>query len=102
MKEWLQKLIDRLRGLSGTQSQTGVPDETAAAMRKLANMLANTQDSECDCDTAYALMDEYIERKLRGEDVRSLMPQVTAHFQKCGTCRAELEALERVLAQEVA
>lgn len=68
-------------------------------MTLLAHMMAVTQESECTCEEAYSLMDQYVELKLQGAEVASLMPLIHAHFEMCGCCRDELEALQRILTE---
>ena len=69
-------------------------------MQALAGMLNMTQDSECSCEEAYQLMDEYVELKQQGADTRQLMPLIDAHFAMCDCCRGELETLQAIIAAE--
>jgi hypothetical protein len=64
---------------------------------KFAMMLEMTDDEELGCEEVYALIDQYAELLLRGEDPKKLMPLVEKHLALCKDCREELEALLRIL-----
>jgi hypothetical protein len=66
-------------------------------IRKLAGMLAHTQDEEYTCDEVLAVLDQFAEMVMRGEDAAGLMPLVQHHLDMCGDCREEFEALLRIL-----
>lgn len=66
-------------------------------MRRLALMVAQTDEDECSCDDAYRLLDEFTEAVAAGQDVARLMPLVQRHLEKCPDCREELEALLRIM-----
>jgi hypothetical protein len=72
------------------------PDSEMA--RKILGMLAITQEEELTCDEVFALLDQYTEMAMRGEDVKSLLPMVKQHLDICSDCREEYEALESILA----
>lgn len=93
MKEnWLTRLF------SGRSSgRATIPAADKAKMRQLAQMVAATQDTECTCDEAFRLMDEYLERRQNGEDVGRLMPQIHHHLSLCACCAQELAALEAII-----
>lgn len=63
----------------------------------LIQKLQRTADVELTCEEVFALLDEYVEMALRGEDVAALMPLVRHHLEMCADCREEFEALERIL-----
>ncbi|NOY98277.1 MAG: hypothetical protein GXP40_03595, partial [Chloroflexi bacterium] len=73
-----------------------------AALHKLAQMVAQTQDVEYSCDEAYRLLDQYAETVTRGEDAERIMPLVKHHLDMCPDCREEFEALLRVLENKAA
>jgi len=66
-------------------------------LRKLMVQLEHTQDVELTCDEVLALLDQFAEAYLRGEDVARLLPLVQHHLDMCGDCREEFEALVRIL-----
>ena len=67
------------------------------AIRKMLTQLENTQDVELICDEVLALLDQYTEAYLRGEDVARLLPLVQHHLDMCADCHEEFEALRRIL-----
>jgi hypothetical protein len=66
-------------------------------IRKLMVQLEHTQAVELTCDEALALLDQFAEAYLRGEDVARLLPLVQHHLDMCGDCREEFDALLRIL-----
>jgi hypothetical protein len=75
------------------QSGNGQPDE----LIKMLAQLESTQEVELTCDQVLALLDQYAEAYLRGEDVARWMPLVQHHLEMCADCREEFEALVRIL-----
>lgn len=65
----------------------------------LAEFSFLTDDTEVmlTCDQVFELIDQYVERAVRGENVAHLLPLVAAHLDMCPDCREHYEALERVL-----
>jgi len=66
-------------------------------MKDMLGMIARTQEHEMACDEVYALIDQFAEMKLRGEDPTGLMPLIEQHLDMCPDCREEYEALVRAL-----
>jgi hypothetical protein len=69
----------------------------AEMTQKILDMLSITQEEELTCDDVFALLDQFTERTVRGEDANIQMPLVKQHLDICGDCREEFEALERIL-----
>jgi anti-sigma factor ChrR (cupin superfamily) len=67
------------------------------ALRKVLQQIENAQEVELTCDEVLALMDQFAEATLRGEDIARLMPLVQHHLEMCRDCREEFEALLRIL-----
>jgi hypothetical protein len=63
----------------------------------MLHLCSHTEEEECACDEAYAMLDEFTERAARGEDVSECMPILRQHLEICTPCREEYEALLRVL-----
>lgn len=96
-KEFLQRLLNWFRpprkpSLPETPSSNGW-GETVMLVRKLQQ----TEEIELTCDEVFAMLDEYTEKAMNGEDVAHLMPLVKQHLEMCPDCREEYEALERIL-----
>lgn len=70
------------------------PDPLTA---KLLRSLAMTEEHEISCDEVYAVLDQFAEAVLRGENVLLLMPLVRQHLDMCPDCREEYETLLRML-----
>ncbi|MBI3760834.1 MAG: hypothetical protein HY260_03100 [Chloroflexi bacterium] len=66
-------------------------------IKRLAEMVAETQEVEYSCDDVYCLLDQCVEAVARGEDLVKLMPLVQQHLDMCPDCREEFEALLRVV-----
>ena len=98
------KLFEYLKRLFSPKPQTpapadiSVPAVDSAMAQKILGMLEKTQEEELTCDDVFALLDQFAEMAVRGEDVASLMPMVKHHLDICGDCREEYEALEAILA----
>ncbi|MFQ5943372.1 MAG: hypothetical protein ACE5JF_07455 [Anaerolineales bacterium] len=67
------------------------------AVRKLLEQIARTQQRELDCGEVFAVIDQYTEAIVAGEDVRDQFELVVQHLDLCADCLEEYEALLRVL-----
>lgn len=66
-------------------------------MRILIRSLANTEEHEISCDDVFAVLDQFTEAVLRGENPLIFMPLVRQHLDMCPDCREEYETLLRML-----
>lgn len=71
-----------------------IPDEL---IESLIRSLEHTHDEECTCEDVYAVVDEFAEAEVRGEDAARLMPLIKQHMELCHNCCEEYEALLDVL-----
>lgn len=96
-KNFIQRWIGRLRGSRRhpLRRQPGVPLGSFEQM--VLRMAQMTDETELSCDEVLALLDQYAERSVRGEDVARLMPLVQRHLERCGDCMEEYQALLRIL-----
>lgn len=92
---WFRRLR-RIRDKSDTMP-SGNGMSSPEALRKVAEQIEHTLDVELACDEVLALMDQFAEMVMRGEDAAELMPLVQHHLEMCGDCREEFEALLRIL-----
>lgn len=60
-------------------------------------MMAMTYDQELTCDEVHALIDQFAEMQMRGENPAHLFPLVQRHLDMCPECREEFEALRAAL-----
>jgi len=73
------------------------PRLSPLAAARVARELESTQEVEFDCEQVYQLLDQFAEAVQRGEDGAAWVPLIRAHLERCGDCRQEFEALQRVL-----
>ena len=66
-------------------------------MKRLLEMVVQTDEVEYDCVEAHRLLDEYADCVMRGEDAAALLPLVHKHLEMCPDCREEYEALMAIL-----
>lgn len=66
-------------------------------MKNVLEMVAHTQQREITCDEVHALIDQFAEMKMRGEDPTRFMPFIQQHLDMCPDCREEYEALLEAL-----
>ncbi len=92
----LADLISRLRRRRRTRLGRTVGLQPAQASL-LAAMAEATQEDEVDCGAVQTLIDQYAEAIARGEDAGRWLPKLRQHFELCGECREELEALLHIL-----
>jgi hypothetical protein len=71
----------------------GLPDE----LKKMLVQLKSTQEVELACDEVLAVLDQFAEAYLRGEDIARWMPLVQHHLDMCADCQEEFDALVRIL-----
>lgn len=88
----MNQLTHFLRHLLGRSTPpTAVPLPAEFATR-LMNLLRDDPIA-FQCEDVHALLDLFVEAKLRGEDVAHLMPIVEHHLKLCGHCEEEMETL---------
>jgi hypothetical protein len=90
-RDFFQAWIERLRGRRPPPA--GAPSFEAMLVR----MAQATDETELSCDEVLALLDQFAEAELRGEDAARLMPLVQRHLERCGDCEEEHQALLRIL-----
>lgn len=66
-------------------------------VRRLLERIARTQEREMDCGEVYAVVDQYAEAILAGEDVTAEFELVIQHLDLCPDCLEEYDALMSVL-----
>jgi hypothetical protein len=81
----MHKILNWFNKLFGFSSDIG--------MKTMLGMIARTQEQELACDEVHALIDQFAEMNIRGEDPSHLMPLVQQHLGMCPDCREEYDAL---------
>jgi hypothetical protein len=66
-------------------------------MKNMLDMVAPTQEKEITCDEVHALIDQFAEMIMHGEDPTHLMPFVQQHLDMCPDCCEEYEGLVEAL-----
>ena len=69
-------------------------------IKGILDILTKTHDQEMDCEEVYELLDQFVEAKVRGEDISEAMPLILRHLDLCRDCLEEYEALLRVIEAE--
>ena len=92
LTEAIKRLAQKL-GRENEEEKMQAPE----ALRKIIQMVENTQEVELSCDDVYHLLDQYTEIAAMDGDTEQLMPLVEHHIEICPDCREEFEALLRVL-----
>jgi len=72
-------------------------DQSNGAMQKIMQMIARTQQQELDCGEVFAVLDQYVEAMLAGENEKEQFALVVHHLDLCRDCLEEYEALLSVL-----
>ena len=62
--------------------------------------LEKTREQEFDCEEVFALLDQYAELHMHGEDAAKLMPMLKQHLDVCRECCEEYDALVEVLQEQ--
>lgn len=90
-------LFDRLLTWLRRRQPEPTPANPDAATAMLLGQIEDTREVELSCDDVLAVLDQFAESALRGEDAAALMPLVQYHLDHCPDCHEEFEALLRVL-----
>jgi hypothetical protein len=90
----IEDFVQRIREIFGHKDPE-LPDEI---IRGLIRSLEDQEPEEgCSCDEVFALMDQYADVEVRGEDAARLMPLLRNHMDGCHDCNEEYEALLEIL-----
>ena len=96
-KEFLRRLLNWVR----PSQKPSLPEASSINGQRetvlLLQKLHKTEEVELTCDEVFAMLDEYTEMAMKGENVATLMPLVKQHLEMCPDCREEYEALERII-----
>ena len=71
-------------------------------LRQALGRLLGPKEPEVGCDECFALLDQYVELELAGEDADAAIPGLRAHLEGCSTCREEHESLRALVGGEQA
>jgi len=65
---------------------------------RVHGLLGNAR-RDLGCDAGFAVMDQYAEALLRGENAEQAFPELAAHLENCIACREDIEGLLAALRQ---
>jgi hypothetical protein len=71
-------------------------------LRQALGRLLGPDEPEVGCDECFALLDQYVELELAGEDADAAIPGLRAHLEGCPACREEHESLRALVGGEQA
>ena len=71
-------------------------------LRQALGRLLGPKEPEIGCDECFALLDQYVELELSGEDADAAIPGLRAHLEGCPACREEHESLRALVGGEQA
>jgi hypothetical protein len=71
-------------------------------LRQALGRLLGPKEPEIGCDECFALLDQYVEHELSGEDPDTAIPGLRAHLEGCPACREEHESLRALVGGEQA
>ena len=71
-----------------------LPDKVVQGFLRV---LEQVRLEDMPCSQVFALLDQYVEKEVRGEAAERLMPLLREHLDICPNCSEEYEALLRVL-----
>ncbi len=71
-------------------------------LRQALGRLLGPKEPEVGCDECFALLDQYVELELAGEDADAALPGLRAHLEGCPACREEHESLRALVGGEQA
>ncbi|MCB9420835.1 MAG: zf-HC2 domain-containing protein [Ardenticatenaceae bacterium] len=97
-------LIDKLRQFFRLEPKAGgetavpppPPPFTDATLTRLMQQVAQTEEGYYTCEETFALLDEYAEMVVSGEDAAALMPLVKAHLRICPECGSHFDILRTI------
>ena len=91
------QIITKKKSEKMTQPQNDPNSLPDGLIENLIRSLEHTHEEECTCDEVYAVVDQYAEAQIRGEDAQRLMPLIKQHMELCQNCCEEYEALLDIL-----
>ncbi|HEY6072404.1 MAG TPA: hypothetical protein VIV15_03195 [Anaerolineales bacterium] len=88
------EFLHRIRSLFHHQDEH-IPDEIIQNL--IRSLQEDDQEKACTCDDVFAVLDQYAELELRGQDAARIMPLLRKHMDGCHDCCEEYEALLEIL-----
>ena len=69
-------------------------------MTDLVMRLLGSPEADAGCEGGLAVIAEYVEGELEGDDVRTLFPALTAHLRNCPACAEDHTGLMALVRRE--
>ena len=76
--------------------------EERPELKQALGRLLGPNEPEVGCDECFALLDQYVELELAGQDADAAIPGLRAHLEGCPACREEHESLRALVGGEPA
>ena len=76
--------------------------EERPELKQALGRLLGPNEPELGCDECFALLDQYVELELAGQDADAAIPGLRAHLEGCPACREEHESLRALVGGEQA
>jgi hypothetical protein len=75
-------------------------DHSDELIKGILELLTKTHDEEMDCEEVFEVIYQFVDAKVRGEDLSEVMPLILRHLELSRDCLEEYEALLRVIEAE--
>ena len=72
----------------------------SADHRDLIARLLGPAGPEVSCEECFALLDQYVDLEVGGQDADARLPGMSAHLEGCPACREDHESLRELVAAE--
>ena len=76
--------------------------EERPELKQALGRLLGPNEPEVGCDECFALLDQYVELELAGQDADAAIPGLRPHLEGCPACREEHESLRALVGGEQA
>jgi hypothetical protein len=76
--------------------------EERPELKQALGRLLGPNEPEVGCDECFALLDQYVELEVAGQDADAAIPGLRAHLEGCPACREEHESLRALVGGEQA
>lgn len=106
----MRRLLNTLKGLVSPgdraedglnrDSRTGSSGSEAvdeASVKRLMQLIENTNEGEFSCEETFDLLDEYVELVDDDQQAAMIMPYLYRHLQHCVDCQERYETLLAIL-----
>ncbi|HEY5901049.1 MAG TPA: hypothetical protein VIU39_00765 [Anaerolineales bacterium] len=90
----IEEFVQSIRNIF-RHKDNALPDDVIKGL--IRSLEEGEAEQGCSCDDVFAVVDQYAEIELRGQDAARLMPLLRKHMDGCHDCCEEYEALLDIL-----